>query len=101
MRFWRRYKGVQGIPKKKAARALKPWRPRVLDAPLTWLSLVELLASRARLRFTKQDNYSITRGVEERDGYIGPSSLEEESLAAQGQPEEPRGPASNRRRRPD
>ena len=81
--------------KEKGCRDLKPRQPRVFDAPLTWLSLVELLASRARLRFTKQGKYSTRRRERRRAGCIGPSSSEEEALAAQGQPEKPRGPADS------
>ena len=95
MRFLRQCKGVQGEENKKAARAREPRQPRVLDAPLTWLSLVGLLASRARLRFAKQDQYSTRRGERREDGCIGPSSSEEEALAAQGQPEQPSGPAES------
>ena len=95
MRFLRHSKGVQGEKNKKAAGVLRPRQPRVLDAPLTWRSLVGLLASRARLRFTKQKIIARGEENERRDGCIGPSSSEEEALAAQGQPEQPSGPADS------
>ena len=78
---------------RKTKRLLR--QPRVLDAPWTWLTFVGLLASRARLRFTRRRSRAQGKENEGRNGCIGPSSLEEEALALQGQPEQPIGPADS------
>jgi hypothetical protein len=49
----------------------RPWRPKPPGATghspaLVWLSLVGLLASRARLRFARQREYSGKQGQEDR-----------------------------------
>jgi len=82
MRFLRQGKGVQKDENEKKLSGHEcPRQPGVFDAPLTWLSLVELLASRARLRFPRQSNYNTRRENDGRYGCIGPSSSEEEALA--------------------
>ena len=56
----------QGCPRGKemAPDGKLPPEARCAGAPLTWLFLVGLLPSRARLRFTRQDHYRTARAGE-------------------------------------